>query len=315
MKRISLLSVTSWVLVASAQAAPQSLQAALEKIDPEIQADHYSVAEADLNADGKTDVLALMNGKSAYCGSGGCTLFLMQATDEGYASLGTVKVVNPPIYLRKSSSGNHRDLLVTVRGGGAVPGLAVIANDGTRYPPAPGEALGKLESTDVLLFRDPAATFEKTEQLQGITFKVSASHGKVTVTPAGLEIDNRPISVETTATVKAVEVGDINADGAPEIYIYATQPGEQQWGELIAFSSNKNKSLSAIHLPPLEKNSPGYRGRDEFAVVEGILARRFPIFPHDLGKTEPTGKIRQLQYKLTPGEAGWLLKVDQVVEF
>ena len=42
------------------------------------------------------------------------------------------------------------------------------------------------------------------------------------------------------------------------------------------------------------------------AVVEGVLARRFSI---------GGGKMRQLQYKLHPGEASWQLKVDRVAEF
>ena len=87
---------------------------------------------------------------------------------------------------------------------------------------------------------------------------------------------------------------------------------------LIAYSANQKKSLSQIFLPDLkedEKNATGYRGHDEFAVVENSLARRFPIFPEEPGDTKPTGKMRQLQYKLHPGEAGWLLKVENSSEF
>jgi hypothetical protein len=49
-------------------------------------------------------------------------------------------------------------------------------------------------------------------------------------------------------------------------------------------------------------------------VVEGILGRRFPIHD-DSAPFKPTGKMRQVQYKLHTGEAGWLLKVDKMVEF
>jgi len=71
-------------------------------------------------------------------------------------------------------------------------------------------------------------------------------------------------------------------------------------------------------LPALkddDQNGLGYRGHDEFAVVENSLARRFPIFPVEPGDTKPTGKMRQLQYKLQQGEAGWLLKVEKTTEF
>jgi hypothetical protein len=110
-----------------------------------------------------------------------------------------------------------------------------------------------------------------------------------------------------------IEVDDINADGSPELYAYGFDGTSQT---LLAWSANKKKSLSQISLPDLDAaQSKGHRGGDEFAVVEGILARRFPIYPEDAAKTKPTGKTRQIQYKLHPGEATWLLKPDKVLEF
>jgi hypothetical protein len=50
-------------------------------------------------------------------------------------------------------------------------------------------------------------------------------------------------------------------------------------------------------------------------VVEGILGRRFPIYPDDKPASKPTGRMQQIQYKLQGGEAGWILKVDKTVEF
>jgi hypothetical protein len=56
-------------------------------------------------------------------------------------------------------------------------------------------------------------------------------------------------------------------------------------------------------------------GHDEFAVVEGIVAQRFPIYNQGDSNAKPTGKMRQLQYKLKQGEAGWVMKLDRVTEF
>jgi hypothetical protein len=50
------------------------------------------------------------------------------------------------------------------------------------------------------------------------------------------------------------------------------------------------------------------------AVVEDVLARRFPIYDGAVPPS-PTGRMRQLQYKLKPGEAGWVLVLDRVTEF
>ncbi len=157
-----------------------------------------------------------------------------------------------------------------------------------------------------------------TEEFQGVSFKVVKADKQVTISPSGLTGDNSPVSAALNGSVKSIEVADINADGSPEIYIFTTEDGAEKRAGLIAFSANNKKSLSAIFLPPIEDdkaNAEGYRGQDEMAVVEGIIARRFPIYASDPGQLEPTGKIRQLQYKLTPGEAGWLLKLDQSLEF
>jgi hypothetical protein len=322
MKTFRPICYLSAILCGVSQATPPVLsliQVALQKIDADIRPDHYEIARADLDADGKEDVLALMNGKSSYCGSGGCTLFILKGTGKGFTSLSSVKVVNAPIYLRKSTAHGFRDLLVTVRGGGATPGLASLTFDGKAYPPGAGEANATLEAGDEFLFSEPVPPFDQTAILQGITFKVTSPNLKtantVTITPTGLEENKRPVHMDIIGTITRIETGDINVDGSPEIYIYA-QDGEGT--NLIAYSANRKKSLSQIFLPDLKddaKNAAGYRGHDEFAVVENSLARRFPVFPEDESETKPTGKMRQLQYKLHPGEAGWILKVENSIEF
>jgi hypothetical protein len=152
-----------------------------------------------------------------------------------------------------------------------------------------------------------------------VTFTVvspnEASANTVTVSTTGLEIDNSAWSQEVDGTVTGAEVADLNADGSPEVYIYVQSSGADAKGSVIAYVANNRKSLSMAFVPPLSETpgaADGYRGQDEFAVLEGVLGRRFPI--HDEAGA-PTGRIRQLQYTLNAGEAGWILKVDRVLEF
>jgi hypothetical protein len=87
---------------------------------------------------------------------------------------------------------------------------------------------------------------------------------------------------------------------------------------LVAYSANRRKSLSEIYLPPLtqdKKASAGYMGHDEFAVLEGVLGRRFPLYLNADINVKPGGGMRQLQYKLISGEAGWVLMLDRTVEY
>ena len=164
--------------------------------------------------------------------------------------------------------------------------------------------------------------FDRTLELQGIRFRVtslnSGSINALTITPTGLEIDNSPLIRTIEGTVTGAEAADLNADGSPEIYVYVASAGSGSYGTLAAFSTNRRKSLSDIYLPSLaddRKLSTGYRGHDEFAVLEGRLGRRFPLYRDGDVNAQATGGMRQIQYKLVPGEAGWHLTVDKVLEF
>ena len=115
MKTSLLLLLALASLTHAASPALPLTQAALQRIDPEIKPEHYDIASTDLNNDGTDDVLALMNGRSAYYGSGGATMFILKGTSNGFESLGSIKVVTEPIYARKSVKNGFRDLLVSVR--------------------------------------------------------------------------------------------------------------------------------------------------------------------------------------------------------
>ena len=318
MKTTTIALTSLACVMASSQAAPPLLsqtQIALHEIDPDIQADHYAIARADLNADGQEDVVALMNGKSGYCGSGGCTLFVLQGTLKGFASLGAIKVVNPPIYLRSTSHHGMRDLLARVRGGG----FAALEFDGRGYPAGAAEGNAEVKDTDQILFTDPAAqAFDKTLEMQGIAFHVTSTSHSVTIVPAGLKEDNSPMTTPISGEVIDAEVADLDMDGSPEVFVYVRSKDSKKVGSLVAYSVNKRRSLSQIFLPDLaedKKNSAGYRGGDEFAIIESTFGRRFPIYPADQNVSEPTGKLRQLEYKLKAGEAGWSLQLHKATEF
>jgi hypothetical protein len=158
-----------------------------------------------------------------------------------------------------------------------------------------------------------ATPFDKTLSLQGISFHVQASPAaagstRIVVTPTGLGRDNSPVEATIDGGVTDAEVEDLNADGSPEIYIYGRASDASARASLTAWSANRKLSLTPISLPKPAADDPnfsGCKGHDEFAVVENILARRFPV----------GGKTRQIQYKLHRGEATWVLKVDRVVEY
>lgn len=177
----------------------------------------------------------------------------------------------------------------------------------------------RLASADAV---DGTKPFNQTLELQGIGFRVSAEQvdGQpvLRIEPKGLEIDNSVITRPLNGDIVRTEIGDLNNDGSPEIYVFTRIPGRGMPGELIAYSANNKKSLSEIYLPPVSDNpkiAEGYQGEDSFAVVENALVQRFPVYDSTDAGAGRTGKMRQVQYTLVAGEAGWVLREDKVAEY
>jgi hypothetical protein len=200
---------------------------------------------------------------------------------------------------------------------------AARRNESTNYTLDVG--IGSRGKTAAAASKGAPATghaFDRALELQGVRFGVTcANEGSVNtlyIVPVGLETDNSPIVRMIDGTVTGAEVADLDVDGSPEIYVYVTSAGSGSYGSLVAYSANRRKSLSEIYLPPVTENkvaSKGYMGHDEFAVGEGVLLHRFPVYRDTDTNAKPTGGTRQLQYKLVPGEAGWILKIDRIVEY
>jgi hypothetical protein len=206
--------------------------------------------------------------------------------------------------------------------------VALLSGCGAKTPSSPSPSVPEAAVSEKAGPAGAAATlavspgFDRQLELNGIGFHVTspnvAAGNAVNVAPAGLEIDNSPFTWDADGAVTGAEVADLDADGSPEIYVYVTSTDTAARGSVVAFSANKRKSLSSIYLPPMAETpaaAQGYQGHDEFAVVEGSLVRQFPIYVGEGVAASPTGKTRQLQYKLVPGEAGWLLKLDRTTEF
>lgn len=164
--------------------------------------------------------------------------------------------------------------------------------------------------------------FHKKLELQGYSFDVKATNegsiNKLTIVPHGLKKQTGALTSDIDGSVTGAEVADLNADGFPEVYVYVTSAGSGSYGSLVAYAVNKGKSMSSIYLPPITdvpSASAGYMGHDEFAVVEASLARRFPIYKEGDTNAGPSGKTRQLEYKLATGEAGWVLRLKSMIEF
>lgn len=139
-----------------------------------------------------------------------------------------------------------------------------------------------------------------------------AEKNTVLIVPSGFTASNDSMTLDVEGQVVKVEAADISGDNSPELLVVTKDAGNH--GHAYVFSGNKNKSVSQVNIedPSTTKGAlDGYQGEDEFALVETVMARRFPVYESGA----KSGKTRQIQFKLKNGEAMKQLKVDKVTTF
>lgn len=201
---------------------------------------------------------------------------------------------------------------------------AAVTRDGVRRPfllPLMKHLL-KLTALFALIFKlatapAHAADFEKEVSYRNLRFKVTSpakdTGNRFTLTPSGLKASNAPITIEVKGFVVDVLCDDMDGDDSPEIAVI-TQEGKQERGRAYVFSSNAKKSLSEVNFRDVTEDAKllnGYAGGDQYAFVENTFIRRFPLYSDG----EKTGKTRQFQFKLKPGEAMKQLVLDRHTEY
>ncbi len=155
--------------------------------------------------------------------------------------------------------------------------------------------------------------YDSSMKLGKVGFKVlcnnkSTEKNTATISPIGFENTAREISIEVKGRITKAEVDDLNNDGFPDLVIYVFNGGPKNTGTVIGVSSDKNQGFAPIFFPDLNddlKLRVGYTGNDEFLLMEGTLMRKFPIYEtSDTANSKPTGIIRQIQYRVMPGDRG-----------
>lgn len=115
-----------------------------------------------------------------------------------------------------------------------------------------------------------------------------------------------------------MEIGDLNRDNQPELFVYLKADKPNRALKLIGYSSNNGKSMSMVYLPEPEQDAKayaGYYGFDEMAMAENSFCRRFPVIEEKDDQIYMNGMIRQLDYELVDGEACRILKIKRISEY
>jgi hypothetical protein len=90
--------------------------------------------------------------------------------------------------------------------------------------------------------------------------------------------------------------------------------GSGSYGHVLGFASNRDISLSMIHMPEISTDaelSEGYMGHDQINIEHDRLIRTFPVYESHDAHAQPTGGTQKVTYGLYPGEAMWQLVVEK----
>ena len=148
---------------ASAQAPDPRTPAVLSAIHAQLGKDgfgpnaQYAIAFSDLNDDHHQEAVVHVGGPN-FCGSGGCTTFVLTETGTGWVTIGKMTVSRLPIYRLPVHRNGWFDLGVYVSGGGAQPGVRAVSFERRKYGsnPTKGEAVSRLPQEATLVM--PATT-------------------------------------------------------------------------------------------------------------------------------------------------------------
>ena len=135
----------------------------------------------------------------------------------------------------------------------------------------------------------------------------SITDNPVSIRPIGMDTEVRPIDIPLKGRVSATLVDDLNMDGYPDLLMFIYSDSAAVNGTIFCLMSQENKSLAPCYVPDIAydpKVNKGYKGHDNFSLLEGTLIQRFPIFNASDSTNKPTGGTRTLMYTVGKGDNG-----------
>ncbi|MBS1599467.1 MAG: hypothetical protein JST75_14675 [Bacteroidetes bacterium] len=133
----------------------------------------------------------------------------------------------------------------------------------------------------------------------------SLDQNELAVRPIGFDKDARELKFYIKGRVQKVEIDDLNNNNFPDIVVYIFSGIHSEYGNVIAFVSVENKTFMPVAVPDASMNgkiSDGYKGHDDFQLMEGTLMQRFPIYKQGDSTSNPSGGKRTVQYGLVGSE-------------
>jgi hypothetical protein len=130
---------------------------------------------------------------------------------------------------------------------------------------------------------------------------------QLTVRPIGFDGSAREVNFPLRGRLLKAEIDDLNNDGYPDLVLYIYTDSAATFGTVYVFLSEANKSITGCVLPDAMmdgKINTGYKGHDQFILMEGNLLQKFPIYKPGDDKDKPTGGTRVVLYQMAKTDNG-----------
>jgi len=130
---------------------------------------------------------------------------------------------------------------------------------------------------------------------------------ELSVRPVGFDGSAREVNFPLHGRLLKAEIDDLNSDSYPDLVLYIYTDSAAIYGTVYVFLSEANKSITGCVLPDPMMNgkiNSGYKGHDQFILMEGNLLQKFPIYKPGDDKNTPTGGMRVVLYQLAKTDNG-----------
>ena len=115
-------------------------------------------------------------------------------------------------------------------------------------------------------------------------------------------------TVRVDGAVSGADIGDLDGNRFPELYLFSTSDGSGSFGRVYAWQFMPEHKAD-IALPPnwLPEPTQGYMGHDSLWVDDNVLCRRYPIYQAGDANATSSGGYRMIRYQLKPAGTGYRL--------
>jgi peptidoglycan hydrolase-like protein with peptidoglycan-binding domain len=97
----------------------------------------YMFQSLDLDGTGPREMMLVYLMGSQVCGTGGCTMLVMQASENGYRVISRIPAVQQPVIISNQRTNGYPDLIIYTAGGGLAPAYRRLRFNGSSYPTNP----------------------------------------------------------------------------------------------------------------------------------------------------------------------------------